>query len=320
MMSESAMKGCEVLLHTCAGTKKGEKVLVITDDSSKEIGLLMYQCASAYTDTTLVLTTDRTTHGDAPTDIVRTAMATADVIFSATKFSLYNTSARIEACKQGARFVNMADYSHQMLEQGCLFVDFEKTRTMVDETAKKIVGERITITTPAGTNFTTSIIGRKADVGYGMSLQKGEVSSPPDIECAVGPADNSAEGILVIDGSIPLPNLGLIEEPIFVTVEKGYITKIEGGKEADILRDTLASFHDERVYLVAEVGFGMNQGASLSGRMLEDEGVFGTIHIGIGNNLSYGGSCDTPIHIDMIMNCPTCTVDSKLVYKDGKLI
>lgn len=68
------------------------------------------------------------------------------------------------------------------------------------------------------------------------------------------------------------------------------------------------------------MGFGLNPAASLSGRMLEDEGVYGTMHIGIGNNLAYGGSCNTPIHIDLIMKQPTCIVDDHYVYKDGELV
>lgn len=87
-----------------------------------------------------------------------------------------------------------------------------------------------------------------------------------------------------------MPELGLIREPVRVHVEQGVIKTIEGGKEADILRAKLASFHDDRVYVIAEIGVGMNDMARLSGRMLEDEGAYGTMHIGIGNNLSYGGS------------------------------
>ena len=48
-MSQEAIKGCEVLLYTCAGAQQGDKVLVITDESSKEIGELMYNCASDFT-------------------------------------------------------------------------------------------------------------------------------------------------------------------------------------------------------------------------------------------------------------------------------
>ena len=319
-MGKEILEGCKVLLHTCGAVQPEEKVLVITDETSKEIGEARYACASEYTDATLICTKDRTTHGEAPTACVAAAMAAADVIFSATTFSLYNTDARIEACKNGARYINMADYSLEMLKQGCLFTDWDQIRKVVDETAKKIVGKELRITTPAGTDFWTSIEGRHADVGYGTSIHKGEASSPPDAECAVGPADDTAKGILVIDGSIPLPGLGIIKEPIRLQVEKGYITKIEGGKEADILREALAAFNDPRVYLAAEVGFGLNPAASLSGRMLEDEGVYGTMHIGIGNNLAYGGSCNTPIHIDLIMKQPTCIVDDHYVYKDGELV
>lgn len=319
-MNQKAIKGCEVLLFTCAGAQKGDKVLVITDDSSQEIGELMYECASNFTDTTLIRMRERSTHGASPTEAVSAAMAVSDIIFSATKFSLYNTSARINACKAGARFVNMADYSMKMLEEGCLFVDFEQTRALVDATAEKIVGQRCTITTPAGTNFTTSIAGRKAVSGYGLADKPGMAASPPDIETAVGPADNSAEGVLVIDGSIPLPGLGIIREPITLHVSKGFITSIEGGEEAELLEKSLRAMNDDRVFLVAEIGFGMNTGASISGRMLEDEGVFGTMHIGIGNNLSYGGDNATPIHIDLIMKQPTYIVDGKTIYKDGVII
>ncbi|MCI2062805.1 MAG: aminopeptidase [Eubacteriaceae bacterium] len=319
-MNEKAQKGCETLLYTCGEVKKGEKVLVITDDTSMKIGMELYYCASDFTDTTLVCTPDRSTHGEAPSSSVAGAMMEADVIYGCTTFSLYNTDERIQACKKGARFVNVADYSMRMLEEGCLFADWKEIRTIVDDTATKIVGQELSIQTTAGTDFRTSIIGRKADVGYGVSRGKGESSSPPDAECAVGPADNSAEGILVIDGSIPLPGLGVIKEPITIKVEKGYITSIEGGNEADILRESLAAFNDNRVYLVAEVGFGMNPAGTLSGRMLEDEGVFGTMHIGIGNNLSYGGSNNTSVHIDLIMKSPTCKVDDHYVLKEGKLV
>lgn len=318
-MSQRALKGCEVLLFTCAGARKGEKVLVITDDSSKEVGELMYGYASGFTETTLVRMGDRNTHGAPPTEAVRAAMVASDIIFGATKFSLSNTPARINACKAGTRWVNMADYSMSMLEAGGLFTDFAKTRALVDSTGARIVGERCNITTPAGTKFTTSIAGRKALNNYGIADQAGMAASPPDIETAVGPADNSAEGILVIDGSIPLPGLGVIKEPITVRVSKGHITSIEGGEEAKFLEKSLRDVNDDRVYLIAEVGFGMNTAAIISGRMLEDEGMFGTIHIGIGNNLSFGGSNATPIHIDMIMRRPTCTVDGRMVYRDGAI-
>jgi len=211
----------------------------------------------------------------------------------------------------------MVDYAPEMLEQGCLFVNFEARSAFAEKTAQRLRGDTISVTTPGGTAFVASVRGMKPMVFAGRSLKPGSVSSPPDIECAIGPVEGTAKGKLVIDGSIPLPGLGVIREPVHVQVEHGLIQSICGGEEADILRKKLASYADGRVYVIAEIGIGMNDMAALSGRMLEDEGAYGTMHIGIGNNLSYGGSCSTGVHIDMIMRSPTCKVDGAIVMKDG---
>jgi len=318
-MEKRAYLGCKVLLEVCAEAKPGEKILILTDDGSFAIGMTMYEYTRQFFDATLVCMKPRITHGDAATACIEAAMQDADVIFGATTFSVYNTAARISACEKGARFVNMSDYSMQMLEEGCLFVDFAGMKDSLDHMASRIVGHEICVTTAAGTNLRTSIEGRHADIGYGRSIRPGESSSPPNVECAVGPADDSMEGVLVVDGSVPLPGVGVIEEPIRIVFQKGKIVSIEGGRQAEVLRETLASYHDERVYLAAEVGFGMNRASRLNGRMLEDEGTYGTMHIGIGNNLSYGGTCDTPVHIDLIMKKATAVVDGVCVMKDGEL-
>lgn len=316
----NAKDGCKVLLEKCANVKKGENILVITDNSSFEIGKIMYESAMEYSETTLICMKDGETHGSQPNSIVGAAMQTSDVIFSATTFSLFNTPERIKACNSGARFINMADYSMSMLESGSLFIDFEETKKLVDEVSSKITGEECLIETKSGTSLNAKISGRRAVNGYGIADKAGMASSPPDIETAVGPIEGSSNGKLIIDGSIPLPGLGKIKNPIEILVKDGYIRSISGGNEAEILKNSLKSLNDDRVYLIGEIGFGMNKGASITGRMLEDEGVFGTIHIGIGNNLSYGGKNNTPIHIDLIMEDPTYSVDGKIIYKDGKLV
>jgi leucyl aminopeptidase (aminopeptidase T) len=110
----------------------------------------------------------------------------------------------------------------------------------------------------------------------------------------------------------------VVRKPVSLKVERGRITSISGGEEAKLLEKSLRNMDDPRVFLVGEIGFGLNTGASISGRMLEDEGVYGTMHIGIGNNLSYGGTNDTPIHIDLIMKNPTYAVDGRVICKDGE--
>ena len=52
-----------------------------------------------------------------------------------------------------------------------------------------------------------------------------------------------------------------------------------------------------------------------------DEGVFGTVHIGIGTSSNLGGKIKTSTHFDALMNKPTMILDGKItVLKDGELV
>ncbi|UCF56149.1 MAG: aminopeptidase, partial [Deltaproteobacteria bacterium] len=63
-----------------------------------------------------------------------------------------------------------------------------------------------------------------------------------------------------------------------------------------------------------------NDCAQLSGIVLEDEKVLGTAHFALGNNISFGGSTDVPIHLDGVLRDPTITVDGKRIMQQGHLL
>ena len=92
-----------------------------------------------------------------------------------------------------------------------------------------------------------------------------------------------------MDASIPYLGIGVIEEPLVVDVEAGFITRIEGGRQARMLREDLENQGDQNSFNIAELGLGLNPQCRMLGIMLEDEGVLGTAHIGIGTNITLGG-------------------------------
>ncbi len=53
--------------------------------------------------------------------------------------------------------------------------------------------------------------------------------------------------------------------------------------------------------------------------MAEDEGVLGTMHFGVGNNIPLGGKNKANLHMDVIINRPTMWLDDVLLTKDGQL-
>jgi leucyl aminopeptidase (aminopeptidase T) len=143
------------------------------------------------------------------------------------------------------------------------------------------------------------------------------MSPVPNVEANFSPIEGSAEGKIVADASIPYIGIGVLSEPVVATVKRGMITGIEGGNQAKKLADDLKSRNDPKVYNVAELGVGLNPKSIMQGIMLEDEGVFGTVHIGIGTNITLGGSVKAAIHYDLIMWEPTVELDGRIVLERG---
>lgn len=100
-------------------------------------------------------------------------------------------------------------------------------------------------------------------------------------------------------------------------MKRGMITDIEGGRQAKKLADDLKSRNDSKVYNVAELSVGLNPKSIMQGIMLENEGVFGTVHIGIGTNITLGGTVKAAIHYDLIMWKPTIQLDGRIVLEKG---
>jgi leucyl aminopeptidase (aminopeptidase T) len=318
-MEKKIYPACTTLLDVCAKCKKDEKILIVTDSDSLIIAQALWDAAEDYPNKSLIMMPTQTMHGQEPTALVAAAMMEADVIFRPTTFSISSTEAKRNACAKGARDINCSDYDLRMLESGGLYADFEAIGPVLDRVAELYQGNDIEIMTPMGTHITANITGRSNLPQYGRSIVPGQASSPPDIECAIGANRGTMNGIAYIDGSIPHPKLGLITEPIKLTVKKSIIVKIEGGKQARILSDILAAYNDPKVYHIGEIGIGMNPACELTGRMLEDEGCNGTVHFGIGDDRGFGGDVNCPIHLDAVFCNPTLSVDGKVLLRDGKL-
>lgn len=312
--------GMKQLLTSITHLEEHEKVLVITDDNTQDIGEFVYKHAKKYFETVLIHMEPRSNHGEEPPEIVRVAMQHCDVAFGATTMSMYHTDARIEATKQGRlRWVGMQDYGFEMFEEGGLTADFDEIAAEIDRVAKHYHGQTFRLTAPGGTDLTCSVKGREPVPDYGTSRTPGSRSFPPNAEIALGPVEGTANGVLVFDGSIPHPLINLLDEPVTCKVENGYITEITGGKEAETLKNILEKYNDQTVYNIAELGLGLNRKNEICGRMAPDEGSYGNIHIGIGKNLNFGGNVDSPLHLDLLIRNVSIDIDGRKIMVDGEL-
>ncbi|MFA6597776.1 MAG: aminopeptidase [Ignavibacteriaceae bacterium] len=312
-------KAAIIAIKDCMGTMPNEKVLVISDAKKRDIGLSLFENAKRLGHQSLyVEMIPGTVNGEEPSEEIAELMKKFDVVLCPTSTSLTHTDARRSASALGARIATFPGITKEVMIRG-LNADYKKI-SKLSLKLKEILeqGKHIRVTTKLGTDISFSIEGRTSYASKGLFHAKGESGNLPTGETFLAPVEGTANGVFVVDGS--MAGLGLVKNTnITIKVENGYATEITGGKMAKKLVKMLdAAGHDARN--IAEFGIGTNHAAKLSGVLLEDEKVLGTIHIALGNNKSMGGSIGVALHLDGVVKTPTVYLDDKLMMKKGKLL
>jgi leucyl aminopeptidase (aminopeptidase T) len=125
----------------------------------------------------------------------------------------------------------------------------------------------------------------------------------------------SCEGTLVFDGTLwPPAELGVLRAPVRLAVKGGYIKDVQGGAEADLFARWLQSFQHPAAYLMDHACYGFNPGVTRpSGRILEDERIFGCMQFGVG-----APECGSPAHTDGVVLNPSVWLDDGQIEEVGR--
>ena len=105
---------------------------------------------------------------------------------------------------------------------------------------------------------------------------------------------------------------------IKLIISNGKIVKIHG-KQKKILKKIYDNQKNDKSKIIGEFGIGLNPNAKISGIMLVDEGIRGTIHFGMGLSTE-GGNNNIPFHLDHIILKPNVTVAKKKIIRNGKIL
>ena len=312
-------KACRIAIKDCMGTKKNESVLVVTDENKRKIGYALYETALKLGhESILVEMKSRKINGEEPPIFIANMMKEFDVVLCPTTKSLTHTNARRAASSKGARVATFPGITEDIMIRG-LNADYKKIAALTLKLKKIFEKTKIVrITSIIGTDITLDITGRKALPSKGLFHKKGESGNLPTGETYVAPLEGKTNGVFYVDGS--MAGIGMIaDKPIKITVEYGSVASITGGIEAKMLSKMITPY-GIKGRNIAEFGVGTNDKATLSGNILEDEKVMGTVHIALGDNKSMGGNVNVPIHLDGIIKSPTVYFDGKIIMKDGNLL
>lgn len=313
-------KASRTVVKDCLDTQAGEEVVVIVDEKTRKIGEALFAaCREVKAEPVLVEVTARKVNGEEPPRSVAAAMKKANVVIAPTSKSLSHTEARRQACEAGARVATLPGITEEVMVRTLATADYGQISDLSLKVAEVLTkGREARILSPGGADVRLSLGDRVAYADTGIIHTPGSFGNLPAGEAYLAPLEGTTEGKIVIDGV--MAGIGELDEPIVVTVERGKIAEITGGRAARELKAMLEGTSDENAMNIAELGVGTNDKARPSRVLLEAEKILGTVHIAFGDNKSMGGAVKAPIHVDGVILKPTLIIDGEIIIKDGKIL
>jgi len=309
-------KALEAIFTKSLQLKPEESCLIVTDTEKEQIGRSFYDFSALISSRTKIVVMKTTAeHAQEPPDNIAQEMLKFDVEILITDKSLSHTKARRDASKKGVRIVSMPSISEDIINR-CCDIDY----ALLKKDSQKLYGflkdaGNVRITTQLGTDIVFKVGENKWFGENGGSFDyPGAFGNLPEGEVSFSPLE--CEGIYIVDASFP--GLGILKSPLVFKVKNSFVYTIEGENSSQVVERLERS--GKLAYRVAELGIGLNPKAKITGIVLEDEKVRGTVHIAVGNNLSYGGDNDVPLHLDGVITRPNIYADKRLIMQDGNFI
>ncbi len=310
-------RAVSVVVRECMGIREGEEVLVVCNPATIGLGeRLRGEAGRAGADGVLALIGERPSHAAEPPRSVAAAMAAADAVLCPTVQSLSHTAARKAATEAGVRIATLPGVTEEMLAR-VMSADMDGLRRKGAAIAERLTsGAEARITCPNGSDLRLGLGNREGVADAGDLTAPGAFGNLPCGEGFIAPIEGSAEGRLVIDGTIAA--IGRVVEPVELTVEAGHLVGA-GGPEGERLLELLR-VHGEDGTNVAELGIGTNERAELTGELLEDEKLLGSCHVAFGASAAIGGTVQVPVHLDCVVLKPDVSVDGEPLVRAGELL
>lgn len=309
-MATKVEEAAKTAIEVCMAVKPGEKVLIVTDKPTQEIGQALYNAADKITETTMVVIKPTGVSGKEPPKEVALLMKKFDVILCPTEYSLTHTYAVKNARKGGARVVTLPGITLDIFTR-TIDIDYNEMKKNLSKVRELLVKSRkAKVTTSSGTNMIFHIRPKSVMTDSGLFHKPGDAGNLPAGEVDTAPYEKKTNGVMVID------SMGEVKPKTKVYVRNGLVQEVEGDKW---LREQLWKYKNARY--IGELGIGMNPKAKIIRNILEDEKVLGTCHMAFGSSFFYpGGTIKSEIHWDAILLKPTIWFDDKKIMDSGELL
>jgi leucyl aminopeptidase (aminopeptidase T) len=307
-------RAVRTVVESCLGVQQGEDLVIVVDRTTEALGAALQQAAAGLgAESVTCVMEAREVDGQEPPAAVAAALAAAQVFVAPTRRSLSHTRARKAASEAGARGATLPGVTEDMLAR-LMACDFplmaKRSRAVADLLG---AADEARVTCPLGTDLTLDLRGREGIADDGDLTTAGAFGNLPCGEGFVSPL--GGEGTVQ---AATLASLGLPDLPVELTVRDGRLA--DAAREWGARWTALMDAAGEQGRNLAELGVGTNERARLTGNILEDEKMLGTVHVAFGASAGIGGTVAVPVHLDCLIQDATLDVGGTRVLTDGAFV
>jgi leucyl aminopeptidase (aminopeptidase T) len=306
------------IAHNLA-VKQGEQIAIIADYDTDFLVVDAFAAAARALEAepSIIIIPPREKAGMPPNKVVIEALKGADVGISPASTSFVHIPEIRSLWENGKfRYSTAPALTTEMMVKGAATADYEEVNRITQKLAKVLEGGKtLRLTTEEGTDLHADMEGMPIVPCAGLAKSPGDHACYPDGEAAQAPRPGTAEGVIVFNVSMHM--LGLINEPIRLTVERGRAINIEGGKEAMQLKEIIKGV--ENADNIGEISIATNPKALIIGNISEDKRGYGRVHIALGSGFAYGQGIRSPLHLDGVLLNPKYELDGKVIVENGEL-
>lgn len=339
MVVDSAeVSGAKQIVQRCLGLTKGQNLLIFADKTTSEVASLIAEAAEQLSVPATIIFVPVSQQRRIPYEAELSLLAQGAAKEAWAILNCVNSSAE---CTPFRKFILETQWSART-KVGHMPGANLKVLQLASADFNKLISDCHSVEIALARGRTLEFISRAADgtlhcliadiggwdrlpVASDGVISNGVWGNVPSGETYIAPIEGSAEGSIVINGSIP----GLLirrNEEIVIRFQNGRVSSITPGDNRTALFlqkeqiNRALDTGDENWRNLAEIGIGLNPAVDrLTGNMLFDEKKAGTAHIALGLNTFMGGLVNSKIHCDMVVRTPTIIVDGKTLVKRGRL-
>ncbi len=224
--------------------------------------------------------------------------------------------------KELAKMYNIPFETYNTMFWEGVNADLDTIFNLCQKVRERLKGDAVRVISPEGEELRFSVKNRRINMDDGVmsdeDLEIGDITANlPFGEVYLAPVEETVEGVavfpVVFHGGQRIEKLRLV-------YRNGRMVESSAETNHDLFLAAMETHSGDKDRL-GELGIGVNHKLhSPTGNTIMDEKIYGSIHLALGDNRTYGGNNNSTCHWDMVMLSPTLVVDDRILLDKGTFV